>query len=429
MTNIRVPVLGQGGTLASIPVREGYENSPVSMLPLPEKDWYNQIEEDIRNSYRPMTKSIEGTGRLVYEERLEQALAITRWSFVNSKTLGEWAERIIGRLFNIEGNLSIPLLVASDDQIRDLLIEGLEFQLARENRERFLTSFNEITEKIVSTGYNPGIGYRDADYVPFFYECQNDACNRARIELHYVDKGANVLLTGKCPTCAEDVEIETSAESPYLGEIAQHMSLRVDSRQLAIDSIIPTIVHIGGPGETAYYAQVIPSAKALSVPFPMFVKYPRVYFNTPWNEQLAKTLEGKNVKVLHRGEMFSLMGKISRFRKKERFDEMNEALASLGQLIQETHSNLNKRHEEIASEITNVSGTEGESLLNLKAEIERYLSWAFGQYAPAKMGQESSWSWIDWVLNSGFVDLFGAYERAYVGPMKNGATVFINFQI
>ncbi|TFG33501.1 bacillithiol biosynthesis BshC [Candidatus Thorarchaeota archaeon] len=429
LTNIRVPVLGQGGTLVSIPVPEGYEHSPVSILPLPEKDWYDQIEDDIRTSYRPMIKSVEGANRLVFDERLEHALAITRWSFVNSKTLGEWAERIIGRLFNIEGNLNVPLLVASDEPIRDLLVEGLEYQLARENRERFLLSFNEVTDKILEAGYNPGIGHRNSDYVPFFYECQNDDCNRARIELHYVDRGANILLTGKCPSCAEDVQIETVSETPYLGELAQYLSLRVDSRQLAINSIIPTVVHVGGPGETAYYAQVIPSARSISIPFPMFVKYPRAYFNTPWNEQLAKSLEEKGESVLQRGELFNLMGKISKLRRRERYDEMNEVLARLGQLIQETHSSMNKRHEEVESKIAQSSGAEGESLINLKAEIERYLSWAFGQYTVGKLGQESSWSWIEWTLNSGFADLFGAYERAYVGPMNNGATIFINFQI
>ncbi len=429
LTNIRVPVLGQGGTLVSIPVPENYENSPVSVLPLPESDWYDQVEEDIRNSYRPMLKYIDGPGRLLYEERLEQALAITRWSYVNSKTLGEWAERIIGRLFNIEGNLGIPLLVASNENIRELLVEGLEYLIARENRERFLTTFNEITDRITKAGYNPSIGHREEDYVPFFFECQNDGCNRARIELHYVDKGSDILLTGRCPTCGEAIDIETSADSPYLGEIAQQMSLRVDSRQLVIDTIVPTVVHVGGPGETAYYAQVIPSAKAMGIPVPMFVKYPRVYFNTPWNEKLAKDLELNEVKILHRGEMFSILGKIARFRKKERFDEMNEMLAGLGQFIQENYSYLNQRHQEIESKIENASGEKSDVLLSLKSDIEKYLSWTYGQYTTGKIGQESSWSWIEWAINSGFTDLFGPYQRAYVGPMKNGATVFVNFTI
>lgn len=429
LTHIRLPVMGSGGTLVSIPVPEGYENSPVSVLPLPSKDWYNQIEDEIRNTYRPMFKVLEGNSRIIFDERLEQALSVLRWSFINSTTLGGWATRVLGRLFNIEGNLGLPLVTASSDEFRDLLVEGIEFLLARENREKALAAFNETTTLIQNNGYNPGIGTRTADYVPFFYECPEAGCNKARTELHYEDQGATAILTGKCPSCAETIEIETSADTPYLGDIARNLSLRVDSRQIAIDSVIPTVVHVGGPGETAYYAQVIPSARAMSIPFPIFVKYPRVYFNTPWNEQLAKSLEENELPVLHRRELFGVMGRISKFRKKNQFDEMNNELGALESLIMESHSQLNDRLKGIESDIAKASGERVTALLNLKMDLERYLSWAFGQYAEEKLGQESSWAWIEWALNSGFTDLFGPYERAYVGPLKNGATVFVNFSV
>jgi uncharacterized protein YllA (UPF0747 family) len=429
LTNIRVPVFGQGGTLISIPVPTGYEHSPVNVLPLPGKDWYVEAEEEIRNSYRPMFKGLEGTARILFEERLEHALAITRWSYINSSTFGEWVKRILGRLFNIEGNLGVPLLSASDPEIRELLTEGLEFLLARDNRTRFLNTMNQVTDEITEAGFNPGMGHRAQDYVPFYYECTNPECHSSRTELRYVEQGNSVVLTGKCPTCSEPIEIETSSDSPYLGEVAKSLSLRVDSRQIAIDTIVPTIVHVGGPGEAAYYSQVIPTAKELSIPFPMFVRYPRVYYNTPWNEDLARTLEESGHTVLHRRDMFSLSGKVSRFRRKDRFDKMNEALADLGSLIINTHATLNQEHTELEAEIADKTGKEVEVLLNRKFDLERYLSWTYGQFAEGKLGQESSWSWIDWVLNSGFGDLFGPYERAYIGPMKNGATMFINFVI
>jgi uncharacterized protein YllA (UPF0747 family) len=429
LTNIRVPVMGSGGTLVSIPIPEGYENSPVSILPLPPEDWYTQSEDNIRESYRPMFKGVVGTARIVLEERLEQALSIIRWSFINSSTLGEWAARILGRLFNIEGRLGLPLVVASSDEMRDLLVEGAEFLLARENRERFLTAFDSATRLIQEHGYNPGIGLRGADYVPFFYECPEEGCNRARAELHYEEKGGSAVLSGKCPTCSEKIEIETSADTPFLGDVARSISLRVDSRQIVINSIIPTVVHVGGPGETAYYAQVIPSAKALDIPFPMFVKYPRVYFNTPWNEQLAKSLEERNIQALHRREMFTIMGSISKERRKSEFKGMNEKLADLEKMILESHSDLNERLREIGVMISESSGEKMTELLNLKMDVERYLSWTFGQYAEEKFGQESSWAWIEWAINAGFSDLFGPYQRAYVGPMKNGATLFVNFSL
>ncbi|MFW9958947.1 MAG: bacillithiol biosynthesis BshC [Candidatus Odinarchaeota archaeon] len=429
LTNIRLPVMGSGGTLVSIPVPEGYENSPVSVLPLPSKDWYNQIEDEIRDTYRPMFKILEGASRSIFDERLEQALSILRWSYINSTTLGGWATRVLGRLFNVEGRLGLPLVIASSEEIRDLLVEGAEFLLARENREKALLTFNETTSLIQENGYNPGIGSRNTDYVPFFYECPEASCNKARIELHYEDQGPIVLLKGKCPTCSETIEIETSADSPYLGDVARDLSLRVDSRQIAIDTIIPTVVHVGGSGETAYYAQVIPSANAMSIPFPIFVKYPRVYFNTPWNEQLAKSLEGNELPVLQRKEMFGIMGKISKFRKKGQFDEMNKELENLESLIMNSHSQLNNTLREIESNIMEASGERVTTLLNLKMDLERYLSWAFGQFAEEKLGQESSWAWIEWAINTGFTDLFGPYERAYVGPLKNGATLFVNFSV
>ena len=428
LTNIRTPLMGQDGNLISLPVPKEYEFSPVSVLPLPGKHWLDQVEESIRSNYRPMFKNLERHARLLFEERLEQALSIIRLAFINSETLGEWSQRIMGYLFNIVGDLGIPLLLASDRKIRELLVEGMEFLLARENRTRFLKTFDEITDLIEASGFNPGIGRRGPDYVPFFYECPKSGCNNSRIELHYEDLGSTAVLTGRCPTCSETVEIETPADTPYLGEIANQMSPRVDSRQVLIDTLLPTVAHIGGPGETAYYAQVIPSARAMEIPFPMFVKYPRVYFNTPWNEQLAKSLE-EEYEVLHRKDMFSLMGQIAKSRRKSQFDEMNDNLVDLNRIILETHSSLNDQLKVTATKIAEASGKEVEKLQLQKLDLERYLSWTFGQYAENKLGQESSWAWIEWAINSGFSDLFGAYERAYVGPMKNGATVFANFSV
>ena len=108
---------------------------------------------------------------------------------------------------------------------------------------------------------------------------------------------------------------------------------------------------------------------------------------------------------------------------------MNENLYELSKLILDTHSTLNGTLEDITGKATAVSSNEIEKLQLLKRDLERYLSWTFGQYTENKLGQESSWAWLEWAINSGFSDLFGPYERAYVGPMKNGATTFVNFAI
>ncbi|MHA1934165.1 MAG: bacillithiol biosynthesis protein BshC [Candidatus Thorarchaeota archaeon] len=427
LTHVRTPLMGQRGNIVSIPVPKEYEFSPVSVLPTPDSDWLEQVEKNIRDGYRPLFKALESHVKTLFEERLEEALAIIRWSFHNSNTMGGWFQKILSRLMNIESNLGIPLIPASDEGMRDLFVPGFEFLLSRQSREVFLKAQNEATELISSNGFRTGTGRRKMDHVPFFHECLEKDCNSSRTELHYTTSGAKVLLTGKCPSCGQQVEIETSAETPDLHDYAQQLSPRVDTRQMIIDTTIPVVAHAGGPGETAYYAQVIPIAKALKIPFPMYVKYPRVFFNTPWNERLAGQLKERELPVLHTGEMFSAMGKIARHRKKAQYDDMNEAVQELGRVILKIHSGLNKSLEEIENQSKQTSGKGHETLLSTKFDIERYLSWVFGQYTVGKNAQESSWSWVEWALNSGIPDMFGPYERAYVAEMKNGATLFVNF--
>ncbi len=427
LTHVRTPNVGQNGNLVSLPVDKEYEFSPVSAIPLPSSNWYKQVEEDVRGSYRPLLKSVGSHARTLFDERLEQAFALIRWAYYSSKTLGEWGQRVISRLLNVEGDLGIPLLAASDKRIRKLMTGGLELVLARKNRDRFLAAHKEAAIRIKEQGFKTGIGVRNQDYVPFFYECPGKGCNRARIELSYQDKGAKALLTGKCPTCEDDVAIEVDAEQPDLSEYSSSLSLRVDTRQVAVDTLLPTVAHIGGPGETAYYAQVIPAARKLGIPFPAFIRYPRVYFNTPWNEQLAGVLREKGIATLHGPEMFKTTGKIGRFRKKKRFDEMNSMIGELEKILSTSHFKLNEYHQELEKRRVQGDAKSDESLLITKLEVEKYLSWAYGQYADGKLSQESAWSWIEWVMNSGFSDLFGPYFRIYTPEMKNGATHFVNF--
>ncbi|MHA1771843.1 MAG: hypothetical protein ACTSYL_11105 [Candidatus Thorarchaeota archaeon] len=429
LTHMRTPLYGHEGTLARIPVPEGYERSPVYALPLPDIEWYRTIEDNIREGYRPLFKLLDGHTRNLFEERLEQALSVCRWAFVNSQSLGEWGARIIGRLLNIEGNLGMPLFPAANPDLRPLLVKGLEFMLRADIREKFLRSQQRATDLILKNGFKTGLGRREKDYVPFFYECPEKECNRARARLHYRTEGDRAILYGKCPVCDSTIEIEVSKDDPDLSEYAQNLSLRVDSRQFVIDTIIPVAVHVGGPGETAYYGQVIPTAKEMGVPYPAFVKYTRLFFNTPWGERLGKSLVERGIPTLHEGSLFKLIGKVSKFRRKKRFDEMNEAALALHSFIYTRYAEINEFENALRERLAETEGEEQETLLKDRMDVQRYLSWAFGRWATGKMSQESSWSWIEWAINSGFPDIFGPYDRAYIGELKNGGTQFINFSL
>ncbi|MFQ5831956.1 MAG: bacillithiol biosynthesis BshC [Candidatus Thorarchaeota archaeon] len=429
LTNVRTPNVGQEGNLVGFPVEEGFEHSPVSAIPLPKSEWYTRVEESIRNSYRPLTRSLDSRVRVLHEERLEHAMALTRWAYDNSKTLGEWGAKIMGRLFNIEGNLGIPLLPASDDSFRSVLVEGLELLLARRNRERFLAAHDAATFLIEENGFRAHIGARTDSYVPFFYECSGKDCHRARIQLAYQESGKTAVLSGKCPNCGDVVSIETNTDTPDLSDVSNSLSPRVDSRQMAMDTLLPVVVHVGGTGETAYYAQVIPVAKELGLPFPEVLKYPRVYFNTPWNEELAGTLSQKGLPTLHSPEMFKTIGRIARFRKKKAYEEMNSALAQFDNQLQNSHMKLNHLLADLESRRREEESRTSDDNLKTRLELEKYLSWVYGQFTEGKIGQEATWSWMEWAVNSGFPDLFGPYWRAYVAEMKNGATHFVNFTL
>lgn len=426
LTHMRTPLMGSGGTLVTLPVPEGFEFSPVSVVPLPEYSWYEQAEEAIREGYRPMFKNLDGATRVLFEERLEMALTIIRDAFVNTRTLGSWATRIIGHLLNIHGNLGLPILPASDSEIRELWALGMEILLERENRKKLVRIHGQASDEIESYGYETGIGIRTEDYVPFYYECAEEPCNRSRTELSYKDGGGHATLEGRCPTCGERIQIEVDATSPDLSEVCHDLSPRVDTRQMIIDTSLPVLAHAGGPGETAYYAQVIPVAKELGLPFPLYVKYPRLYYNTPWNESLANDLQKKGCSVLHSGEMFKLLGKVSRLRSKGRIEEMNDELRSLASVIKKTYNDLNSSLERLITKIEQEAHSSEEDL-QMRLDLERYLSWTYGAYAEGKSSQESSWAWMDWAINSGFADLFGPYQRAYIEGMKHGATYFVNF--
>ncbi|MCK5152441.1 MAG: bacillithiol biosynthesis BshC, partial [Candidatus Thorarchaeota archaeon] len=153
LTHIRTPLMGSGGTIVSIPIPKGFEFSPVSIAPLPEYQWLEQVEADIRFGYRTMFKALEGSSRRLFEERLERVLTIIRTGFINSETLGSWATRILADLFNLEGNLGIPILPASDPEIRNLWALGMELLLQKDVREKFLQVHNASTDLILENGF------------------------------------------------------------------------------------------------------------------------------------------------------------------------------------------------------------------------------------------------------------------------------------
>jgi hypothetical protein len=62
----------------------------------------------------------------------------------------------------------------------------------------------------------------------------------------------------------------------------------------------------------------------------------------------------------------------------------------------------------------------------LVQELDDYLSYAFGQFAPEKYGQEVSWAWIDLALSSGVNEIMEIYKRFYGGWTPNSTIFYVN---
>ncbi|NIU84108.1 MAG: bacillithiol biosynthesis BshC, partial [Candidatus Korarchaeota archaeon] len=186
---------------------------------------------------------------------------------------------------------------------------------------------------IEEEGYRPQIGYRGRDYVPFFFECMNNGCNRNRVELKYIKENTQAYIRGICNRCEEEYSFNINPSKPDLSDIIDWISPRVDSRQIIVDSVLPVLAHIGGPGETSYYAEVIPSAEYLGIPFPIFLRYTRTFYNTPWNNHGAKELEILDLPTLTEKRLFNSISLWVEGRNNQDSDTIREAHQKIHQAV------------------------------------------------------------------------------------------------
>jgi hypothetical protein len=346
----------------------------------------------------------------------------------------------VGSLVNLEADLGVPILQFSTPEARRLFQPGYELLLAEPNRSRFVEASNRASELIEESGYRSSIGRRSEDYVPFYLECPGAGCHRTRVELVYHrDAGsATAQVSGKCPKCGAVHEFSFDAGSPDLSEIADSISPRVDSRQVVVDSVIPVLAHVGGPGETSYYAEVIPAARALGVPFPAFLRYTRTFYNTPWNKRHSDGLQKRGYPTLMNEGLFSAIGRWVDARNAEDGIGLGEAHRGIREIIERTYDELLGELQDLQSEVEGIRARlrepgDRDALIKEMGEklgdahrIDVYLSSAFGRFSPERFGQEVSWAWLDLAAASGVGDLMGVYLRLYNRDTPNSSMFFVN---
>lgn len=427
LLNMWVPNNSPNALLISLPAYAGLEGIPIYKMPTPSETWFREVVERIRKNYSVLLKGAEQSVREVKLLNLDHALAILRNAYYSSENVSEWSIKILGSLFNLEADRGVPLLAFSMQEARRLFQPGYELLLSEPNRTRFIEGLNRAFEDLKEAGYRPQIDLREQDYVPFFLECMNDACNGRRIELKYHAEAGTLraYLKGRCPSCGEEYSFSFQADQPDLSEIVDWISPRVDSRQIIVSSVVPVLCHIGGPGETSYHAQVIPASRSLKIPFPIFVRYTRTFYNTPWNEKYAIELNSEGQATLTNKDLFSALRKWVEARNTQVPQRLMEAHLDMRKNIESTYENLLKKLQDIENENASLGKKLREPedraiLLNemrtkqqLREKIEIYLSSAFGRFQPERFGQEVSYLWLDLATVAGVRDLLGVFLRQY----------------
>ncbi len=440
LTNMRLPSPSSKGLQLNYPVQPSQHNLSIYKFKLPGESWFTKTMDKIDSNYRGILKDLPREKSDLAQKNLDHIYSIIRNAYYSTDNVSTFSTKIIGSLTNIEADIGLPIFWFSMPETRPLFQRGFELLLGEPTRTRFIYASNDAQAKVDASGHKPGIGARGKDYVPFFLECMNPKCGCIRVELKYSRRegSATAELQGKCSTCEDEYSFSINAENPDVSEIIDWITPRVDSRQVITDSVFPIVGHIGGPGETSYYAEVIPAARKVGLPFPLFLRYSRAFYNTPWNEVESSFIKKAGYPVISSESIFNTLSDWVVARNKGDDEGLRNAHVSIEESITSTYSQLIgqlKVLENAVSDIKQQLRNPGdrrpliEAMKKKQGEasiIDHYLSCCFGRFSPEKFGQEVNWMWIDLAAATGVKDVMGAYLRMYNRYTPNSSMYYIN---
>ncbi|HXF04257.1 MAG TPA: bacillithiol biosynthesis cysteine-adding enzyme BshC [Blastocatellia bacterium] len=183
---------------------------------LPNSEFLPQIEADLRSSYRAGTRFVEGFARL---------------------------------LMRMLGGTGLILFDPSDARLKPALVPLFRQVLAQSRP--LGAALRKQTEMLQNRGYRPPIHLTEDSTFLFFRE------QGKRYPLVWM--GDRVGVKGGATTFTEQEVLDLIAEEPH------RFSPNVALRPLVQDTLLPTLVYIGGPTEIAYFAQLTPLYPACDV--------------------------------------------------------------------------------------------------------------------------------------------------------------------
>ncbi len=431
LTVIHLPSPGPRGITFSMPVPREYKHSPMHVIPLPPQTWFGNALTKISSTYHELVAGLPKEQKSQYENRIQTLTRILESTFTQARTISEWSLLLWMQIVNLSQDSGILFQVFSNSSIRQLMLPAFEYLLKSPIRSRLIQALNHSGSQLEEFGYTPSIGVRTEDYVPFHLECPTKGCHRTRLDptLTHPATNGKVEITARCPKCRTDHSILIKEENPDLSPWADFLSPRVDTRAFLVQSYTPVILHVGGAGETDYHAQVYPALEAIQSISPIFFRYNRLYYGNPWTRRRAQKLSSENLSSLQpSSELHCHNSAITTGYIEDNSGVTRSLFAASGEYILETaaqlisnESRLEKermdtiiRQREATDPITKEELQSKVGLLTRRRQlVQTYLSQMFGRYSPERLGQESSFAWIDSAISLGPNELFDRLSAHY----------------
>ncbi len=260
-----------------------------------------------------------------------------------------------------------------------------------------------MIDQVTEMGYNPTLPHRHDDYAPFMIECEHDG-NRITTTLEEIDD--RIIAKGDCPGCGHTCTVDVTTKE-NLVENSIRLGPRVDTSQAIFQDLLNIQLRISGPGEIAYYTLVAPSVREIGYELPIFIRYTRAFYNTPWIEKLGKQLFQRKQGSIQQDVLFTILRK--------RVDgEKNDDKEKIIEAEEEMKIFILSQKDKLLSNGSN------------SADISKYLGWQYGRFTKEKNAQETSWIWFDLALQTGITDYIDTYARLYTKHSRVGGMYYIN---
>ena len=140
LLNIRVPSPSAKGMLITYPSPPEYEGAPIRRLPNPDEEWLRKTLEKVESNYRGLLKGVEPVRQEKMLQNLAHVFTIIKNAYYSTENVADFSTKILGTVVNLEADMGVPMLSATDPSIRGFFRHGYEVLLSEPNRSSFISA-------------------------------------------------------------------------------------------------------------------------------------------------------------------------------------------------------------------------------------------------------------------------------------------------